>query len=158
MVFYEKLIAMKEDEEYQQALSVWRNSNLDAKVDVVFPISTTAVNRMIARLSKMLGIPEERNVSFHSFKGFGINVVHANGGSILDMQLQANHSDFKTTKDYYLDLETKDYSKYAGVILDSEFTTDPLKELTKEELIDLINKCDIQTQRAIMNEYTANLF
>ncbi|MGG1663066.1 tyrosine-type recombinase/integrase [Brevibacillus sp. NRS-1366] len=157
-VFFKKLIAMKENEEYQSALAVWRKSNFNAKEDVIFPISTTAVARMVNRIAKLLGIPDERNIRFHSFKGFGINMVRLNGGSVLDMQKQAHHKDFKTTNDFYIDQQEKDYSKYAGVIMDSEFTTDPLHDLSKDELIELINKCDIQIRRAIMNEYTANLF
>jgi integrase len=136
-----------EDVFYEQLLDI----QVDGQ-DKIFSISDTAVNRFIKRLCEMIGIDEERNITFHSLKGYGANTVIDNGGSMEDAKRQCNHVSIATTSKYYM-RRVKDYSKYAGIIMDSKFDTTPLEELDKEQLLSLIKATSTRTQRDIMAVY-----
>lgn len=120
--------------------------------DKIFNISDTAVNNMINRLCKLLEISEDRNITFHSLKGYGINVVIDNGGSAFDAKDQANHANMETTDKRYRK-RTKDWSKYAGVIIDSKLDIGELDTLDKDQLLALIKATSSVTQRQIMKAY-----
>lgn len=125
---------------------------LQLKVDgqkKIFNISDTAVHNMIKRLCKLMGIEESRKISFHSLKGYGINVVIDNGGNVFDVKEQGNHSTVETSDKYYR-RKTKDYSRYAGVVMDSEMDLSILDGLNKEELMKLIRSSNRSVQSALL--------
>lgn len=121
-------------------------------VDRIFTFSDTTVNNMINRICKLLNIDDDRNITFHSLKGLGINIVTDSGGSMEDARRQGNHSNIATTSARYL-RRTKDYSKYAGVIIDSKLDTSALDTLDKDQLLALIKGTNKNIQRQIMNGY-----
>lgn len=142
-------------EDTKPVMDCYYQSLLSIRVDgqnKLFNISDTAVNNMIKRVCKLMGIPDDRNITFHSLKGYGINVVIYNGGSMEDAKRQGNHADIGTTSKRYI-AKTRDYSKYAGVIIDSPLDTSPLDSLDKDQLLALINGTDKNIQRLIMNAY-----
>ncbi|OME41428.1 tyrosine-type recombinase/integrase [Paenibacillus odorifer] len=158
-VFYERMVAMKNDEQYNIALERWRDNerknaqkeNRPVQEDVIFPISSTAVDNAVKRICKLTGIGKERKVSIHSFKGFGINKVVDAGGTSFQAQDQANHSSIKTTEKHYLS-RRKEYSMYAGMLIDEEIDINILNNLNKMELLKIINDMDKGIQRQIVNK------
>ncbi|OMD09833.1 tyrosine-type recombinase/integrase [Paenibacillus odorifer] len=119
--------------------------------DRIFNISTTAVDNMIKRICKLLKLPEDNNISFHSLKGFAINTTADNGGTWIDIAEMGDHASAQTAKDYYLK-RNKDYTKSAGYIIDEEFDINVLNDLNKMELLKIINDMDKNVQRQIVNK------
>jgi integrase/recombinase XerD len=117
--------------------------------DNVFNIEKNTVGTMMKRLVKKMGIPEERNIKFHSFRNVGINFVLDVTGDIKAAAAQGNHSNINTTYNSYVD-KTKNYDNMAGVLMDRELNQEILEELSKEELMNLINKLSFGSKNELI--------
>ena len=123
----------------------------DRNREYVFSIDSKTVNRMMKRLVSKMGL-KDRNITFHSLKKVGINEVgYLTGGDIKAMQQQGNHKDVNTTLDHYQEIE-KDPSKMACLLIGEEPDLSKLEEMSKEDLIGLINSLDRVTQFKILNK------
>lgn len=80
--FYEELLSIKSDSQK------------------VFTISKDSINDMMQRLKKIMNIPEERNIKFHSIRKAGVTFKYRITGDILEAQKAANHSSLATTQRY----------------------------------------------------------
>lgn len=118
----------------------------------LFKISDTAMNNAIQRICKLLYIDENRNISFHSLKGYGINVVIDNGGNVFDVKKQGNHGSIETSDKHYKN-RSNDYTMSAAFLIDEEMNTDALDGLDKDQLLALIRGANKSVQRELMNGY-----
>lgn len=100
----------------------------------IFHLSKTTIQNMMDSLKKEMGISEERNIVFHSFRN-----VAASYGSLEEVKEHLNHSDINTTNKYYRH-KMKDYSQSISLRMDDKFDDDVFNSLSKEELIQLIKQ------------------
>lgn len=75
--------------------------------EFVFDIHRNTVQRMMNKLRKDMNIPKERNITFHSFKKFGVSHMYKTTRDLNQARKAANHSSTKTTE-LYIDTE-EDY-------------------------------------------------
>ncbi|EME72278.1 site-specific integrase [Bacillus sonorensis] len=136
-VFYEQLLALRSEE--------------TKDTDRVFEgLSEDAFRESLKRALKRLGIPEEKGIVPHSFRGVGITeVFEATGKDYRAAMKQADHSRFDTTLRYLND--NKDISQTAGIIMDEELDVSILKDITKEEFLRFFEQCDKQTLRKALH-------
>lgn len=130
--FYDKLLTIKTD-----------------KTERVFNIDKDAVGKMMKRITKKMGIDEKRNIKFHSFRNVGINFVLDVTGDIKAAAAQGNHSNINTTYNSYLD-RTKNFDNMAGVLMDREMDQSILEKLSKDELMNLINKLSFSSKSELI--------
>lgn len=91
----------------------------------------------------------DRRIVFHSFKKTSIDEVGIlTGYNIKAMQRQGAHSSAKTTMDNYA--KGTDFQDSVLVDFESQIDLSKLESLSKEQLIDLINKTDRATQFKIV--------
>jgi integrase len=118
----------------------------------VFHMTPRTVQRMIASIVEDMGIDPERNISFHSIKKYGIREVWlATGGDMIKTAEQGNHSSFETTKKYYL-MFNKNYATMPSLLIGQEVDLTPIQEMSKEELLKLIESCGRDVQLALLNK------
>lgn len=119
--FYEELLELRDEDAVD--------------TDYVFKgLSEQSLRHSLKRSKERLGIPPERDLKFHSFKGVGIDYVYEHTGhDILAAREQGNHSSVATTERYMS--KRKDISKAAGVIMDEDIEIDILYEAKKEDFI-----------------------
>jgi integrase len=118
----------------------------------VFHMTAKTFERTIKTLATQIGIDDDRNITFHSIKKYGImEVWMATGGDIIKTAEQGNHSSFETTKKYYMMFE-KDYSTMPCLLIGQSVDISPLEEMSKEELLKLIKGCDRGLQFTLLNK------
>ncbi len=117
---------------YEELLELRDENAVDT--DYVFKgLSEQSLRHSLKRSKERLGIPPERDLKFHSFKGVGIDYVYEHTGhDILVAREQGNHSSVATTERYMS--KRKDISKVAGVIMDEDIEIDILYEAKKKIL------------------------
>lgn len=123
--------------------------------EIVFQISENAVNDMMDRLRVKLGIPEERRITFHSFKGVAIDLAFETEGIKAAVQ-QGNHSNINTTYKHYIN-KNIDFSNSIGVRMDQEFSLDFIDNLTLEDFREFFKKSELRTQKELKNYYERTL-
>jgi integrase len=122
------------------------------KDDKVFHMTSRTIERVIETLVKDMNIDPERNIKFHSIKKYGImEVWMATGGDIIKTAEQGNHSSFETTKKYYM-MFKKNYASMPSLLIGQEVDINPIKEMSKDELIALIESCDRELQFSLLNK------
>lgn len=109
------------------------------------------VGDAIRSLVEEMGIDPRRNIRFHSFKKASINFVLDMTGDIKQAQLHGNHSSAKTTLDSYVKRSNK-LSAQPSYYIGTELDTSPLGELSKEELLSLIESCSVSTKIELLNK------
>lgn len=131
---YERLLAMKKEGD-----------------DKIFHMSTKTLERTIETLKTKLGL-EDRNLSFHSLKKYGIGEVYMiTDGDRLATASQGNHSSFETAEKYYL-MFSKNYATMPSLLIGQKVDTAPLEELSKEELLELITSSSRAIQFELLNK------
>jgi integrase len=119
----------------------------------VFHMTSKTLERAVSALNEKLGLDDDRNLSFHSLKKYGIGEVYMiTGGDRLATAAQGNHSSFETAEKYYL-LFSKNYATMPSLLIGQEINTAPLEELSKEELLVLIKF----SSRSIQYELTSKI-
>ncbi|PSA89324.1 integrase [Bacillus atrophaeus] len=119
---------------FYKELSQLREEN-SIETDYVFKgLSEQSVRDSLKRSKERLGIPPERDLKFHSFKGVGIDYVYEHTGhDLLAAREQGNHSNVSTTERYMS--KRSDITNSAGVTMDEEIDISPLYEASKEDFI-----------------------
>ncbi|PYY28338.1 tyrosine-type recombinase/integrase [Paenibacillus illinoisensis] len=98
----------------------------------IFHLSPTTIQSMMKRLKDQMGILPERNVKFHSLRN-----VAAGFGTLEEAKKHLNHSSIATTQ-IYRSHATEDYSNSISLRLEEKIDDNIFKELTKDQLIQLI--------------------
>ncbi|AZV43627.1 phage integrase [Peribacillus asahii] len=137
--FHEELLSIKEEGK-----------------DKVFNIDRDTITRMMKRLRVKMGFPPERNIVFHSFRNVGINFVLDVTGDVKAAAEQGNHSNINTTYSHYLD-RNKNYDNMAGVLMDKELNENVLNDLSKEELLELIDKLSFKSKVELIKLAEGNI-
>lgn len=130
-VFYEELLQLKEED--------------DSETELVFQgLSEQSLRHSLKRSKKRLGIPPERELVLHSFKGVGIDYVYENSGhDLLAAKEQGNHKNTLTTERY---MSRKiNIANSAGVTMDEKIDLNPLYEATQEDFISFFENADLVT-------------
>lgn len=124
--FYNELLSIKKDGEVR-----------------VFPISVDSVDDMVCRLKKLMNIPEERNIVFHSIRKAGVTFQYRITGDLTQAMKAAGHSNPTVTMRY---LDLRDYGVTGAVSFGNKIDEELYKKVTHEELIKAIENCpkDIQ--------------
>jgi integrase len=113
--------------------------------ELVFQIRELAITKMMDRLRKKLGIDENRNVVFHSFRKVAINWELDATGDVRKAAQQGNHSNIETTYKNYID-HTRDYTQSAGVRMDEELDLVFLDNLSLDDFKEFIQQGDYKLQ------------
>ena len=130
-----------DDELYEEIMEYKETVNRDN----IFNLSNTTVQRMMKLINNKVDFGD-RYITFHSFKKASIEEVAIQTNyDIKAMQYQGNHADVTTTLNVYLAKKTMDNMPTIS-LTSNEPDLSPLKDLTKDDLYDIISKLDRQTQ------------
>lgn len=76
--------------------------NLGVEGKLFYSLHKHKVGKYVKKIVADLGFDSRRNISFHSFKGTGVNrVLEVSGGNMQKAQVQGGHSSINTTQKYY---------------------------------------------------------
>jgi site-specific recombinase XerD len=118
----------------------------------LFNLTSKTLERTIKTLTEKLGLDQERNLTFHSLKKYGMREVYdITGGDFMAVKGQGNHESFETSQKYYLEF-SKDYSTMPSLLIGQTIDMQPLQELSKEELLKLIESCGRGLQYQLLNK------
>ena len=130
-----------DDELYEEIMQYKEIVNRDN----IFNLSNTTVQRMMKLINNKVDFGD-RYITFHSFKKASIEEVAIQTNyDIKAMQYQGNHADVTTTLNVYLAKKTMDNMPTIS-LTNNEPDLSSLKDLTKDDLYDIISKLDRQTQ------------
>ena len=130
-----------DDELYEEIMQYKETVNRDN----IFSLSNTTVQRMMKLINTKVDFGD-RYITFHSFKKASIEEVAIQTNyNIKAMQYQGNHADVTTTLNVYLAKKTMDNMPTVS-LTSNEPDLSSLKDLTKDDLYDIISKLDRQTQ------------
>lgn len=124
-------------------------SSVEKNDDTFFPYTVHTVGRWFNTLVEEMKLDERRNIKFHSLKKCGINFVFDSTGNIMLAQKQGNHKSASTTMKSYLE-HNVDYSQMPSYTMGDKIDLEPLKDLTKEQLLELIGKVSSGTQLELL--------
>lgn len=118
----------------------------------VFNFTSRTLQRTVDTLIGMMEIDkEERNLTFHSIKKYGIGEVYAmTNGDMKSIAIQGNHASYETTMKYYIAF-SQDYSKMPCLQIGQPLDTSPIQELDREQLISLFMSATRSTQYELLN-------
>lgn len=125
--FYDKLLSIKIEGEER-----------------VFPLSKKSVHAMMKRLKKIMQIPEERKITFHSIRACAITYVYrVKNGDIIMAKEFAGHSNMQTTDRY---IKRGKLGAIGAVSSMGDLDDDLYKKVTNDKLVKAIENCpkDIQ--------------
>lgn len=127
----------------------YKNSSDSESDSKIFTMSSKTVDRMMLFINSNMNFGN-RNITFHSFKKSAVEeTAIVTSGDVKMMQKIANHSDATTTLNSYM--STKNLDDLIVLDLDRETGIEKIKDLSKDELINLIFSMDRETQMKIMN-------
>lgn len=117
----------------------------------VFNLSTSTVQRMMDKINQEMDFGKRR-ITFHSFKKASIEEMGIQTDfDIKAMQRHGDHSDVSTTLNIYV--AQKDVENMPTLSTEvKNIDISPLLELTKEEIIGIIDSVDRETKMKIMNK------
>ena len=134
-----------DDELYEEIMQYKEIVNRDN----IFNLSNTTVQRMMKMINTKVDFGD-RYITFHSFKKASIEEVAIQTNyDIKAMQYQGNHADVTTTLNVYLAKKTMDNMPTVS-LTNNEPDLSSLKDLTKDDLYDIISKLDRQTQIQVL--------
>ncbi|MNI51272.1 site-specific tyrosine recombinase XerC [compost metagenome] len=99
----------------------------------IFHLSTGTIQDMMGYLKNKLGIPEQRNVVFHSFRN-----VASMYGTLEEAKEHYNHSSYNVTEKYRH--KDNDMSNSLSLRIGEKIEDNIFDQLSKEEIIQLIMK------------------
>lgn len=118
--------------------------------DKIFELTKKTLNKMMNYIRDNMDFGDRRIV-FHSFKKASINEVNIiTGGDIKAMQAHGDHSDATTTINDYL--AKKKMEDLVTVDINIDIPTEKFAELSKDEMVNLFNKLDRNTQIKILQK------
>jgi integrase len=118
---------------YNELLSIKKEGE-----ERVFPISVDSVNNMVSRLRKLMNIPEERNITFHSIRKAGVTFQYRITGDITQAMRAAGHANPIVTMRY---LDMRDYGVTGAVSFGNKIDEELYKKVSHEELLKAIENC-----------------
>jgi integrase len=121
------------------------------KTESIFDFSPSTVGRRFQMVVEEMELDARRNIKFHSLKKCGINFVFDSTGDIMLAQQQGNHKSASTTMKSYLE-HKNDYSKMPSYTMGESIDLEPLNELSKEQLIELIKNATSGTQLELLRK------
>jgi integrase len=128
--FYDELLSIKQENEER-----------------VFPISKDSVDDMMKRLIKIMGIPKERKITFHSIRACAItHVYRIKNGDIIAAKEFAGHSNMQTTDRY---VKRSKLGAIGAVSSIGNLDDDLYKKVTNDELVKAIENCPKDVQLMI---------
>lgn len=143
----EKHVKAIADNVYERLLELKEGDSFDEKVFKNF--HAHKVGKMINELCEEMEIDPRRNIRFHSLKKAGINFVYDSTGDIMMAQKQGNHKDPSTTIKSYME-HKEDLTAMPSYTMGDTIDLSALKELTKDELIELIAKSSATVQLELL--------
>lgn len=117
----------------------------------VFKFDSTGVSKMMERLCEKVGIPKERNITFHSLRKVGINHVWDTTGDFEATLAQSGHKNIQVLYNSYIK-KKKDFSQMAGILMTKSLDEDSLKLLSHNELLNVISRSTYTTKSEIINK------
>jgi integrase len=120
--------------------------------DRVFNIYADTMQITIRRLCEKMGIPKERNITFHSLRAVGINFILDTTGDVRAAMRQSGHKSMDVFYKHYVD-KSEDYSQMAGILMELNLDVSMFQNYSKEELVQVLLQCSRKTQ----NEALVNL-
>ncbi|TPG68691.1 hypothetical protein EEL31_09240 [Brevibacillus laterosporus] len=109
----------------------------------VFTIKSQAtLNNAIAKACEELQISKDRKITFHSFKKGSVDTTQKTYKDVKITQQHAGHANPSTTLNIYTD-SIHDYKMMPSFLLGQEIDLSKLEEMTKEEIINVIQGLDI---------------
>ncbi|MGG1444771.1 tyrosine-type recombinase/integrase [Brevibacillus laterosporus] len=109
----------------------------------VFTIRSQAtLNNTIAKACEELQISKDRKITFHSFKKGSVDTTQKVFKDVKITQQHANHANPSTTLNIYTD-SIHDYKMMPSFLLGQEIDLSKLEEMTKEEIINVIQGLDM---------------
>lgn len=113
------------------------------KGERVFTIRSQAtLNNAIAKACDELQISKDRKITFHSFKKGSVDTTQKVFKDVKITQQHANHANPSTTLNIYTD-SIHDYKMMPSFLLGQEIDLSKLEEMSKEEIINVIQGLDI---------------
>jgi integrase len=107
----------------------------------VFNICDKYLRNTLREFCKVEGINEDRNIVLHSLKKSSCDYVYDRSKDITLTATQGQHSDINTTYNNYIGKNSGFIDQPSYYMFDDEVSIDKLRDLSKEELLDLIEKC-----------------
>lgn len=102
----------------------------------IFHLSDQGIRDMLQSLKQEMGICEERNIVFHSFRNSAAGYIIETGGGIEEVRDQLGHSGYGALNRYMH--KNKNYSNMAGLKMGEEIDKALFESMSKEELLNLI--------------------
>lgn len=102
----------------------------------IFHLSDQGIRDMLNALKQEMGINEERNIVFHSFRNAAAGYIAETGGTIEEIRDQLNHSGYGALKHYMH--KDKNYSNMAGLKMGEEIDRSLFETMSREQLLELI--------------------
>lgn len=137
---YHELLELKDENQKYK----WNRSQ-----DIVFQLSSDAVNDMMKRLRKHFNI-EDRKIVFHSFRSVGINLEFETTNDIKKVIEHSGHSNMDTAYKHYLS-KKRDFTNTPGVKIDEELNWSFLNNLTTEDFKEFFIKNNYKFYNDIRN-------
>jgi site-specific recombinase XerD len=113
---------------------------------LIFHLSLTTISDMMANLCNELGIPEARNVVFHSFRSFAPNFIIEETGNFKASQQQLGHNSINTQWTSYVNKQI-DVSQMAGILLDEHIEQDVYDKMTEDQMRNLLKETGTNSQK-----------
>lgn len=135
------------DELYQKLLVLKHHRK--ASDGYVFHLDSKTPDAMMEVLCKEMGIPEERNIVFHSIKKITINYSLDVLKDVKKATEQGNHASMDTMYKYYAKKE-KDFANMPGLMIYQQPNEDALENMSKEDLLVLIKSTSAGTKYEIL--------
>lgn len=142
-----KEVESKKREEDKSITKVMYNKLTQIKVwnpnNKVFQIASPTVQLMMKDIISTLNLDldGDRNLSFHSFKNYGINMVYEKTRDVRLMAKQGNHKNPATTLARYARLSNNP-EQNPSLIVAKDTDMSVLDSVNLDQLLQAINKCD----------------
>ena len=121
--------------------------------DKIFQLTEKTVQKMMNYIRENMDFGD-RKIVFHSFKKASINEVNIiTGGDLKAMQQHGDHSNVSTTLNDYL--ARKNLEDLVAVDINTKIPLEAFEELSKGDLINLINSMDRNTQIKMLKKLGA---
>ena len=120
--------------------------------DRIFEFGDQSLRVTLEKFCKLYNIEESRNIKLHSIKKAAVNnALIITNGNITEVAKFAGHSCANTTLKYYTDMHTNYTEQLSMRMGKNDNDIEKLKELSKEELLLLIEKAGVSTTKKLVN-------
>lgn len=117
-----------------------QRDNIYFKSNRIFTLSIPAISKTLAAFCNHHNIPKDRNITLHSIRNTTCNyALEMTNGNITETANYMGHSNIQTTYDFYTNKQVSYTNQLSLTLHDKSISIDSLKDLSKEELLDLIN-------------------